>query len=102
MADLRQLLTGAGHRDVRTHLQSGNVIFTTRRTNREQLIQEIERGIKERLGLSVRCLVRSSDELQATIDGNPLQEVATDGSRMLALFLSEPFDSNFGRRSQSD
>lgn len=94
MADLRELLTGYGHSGVRTHLQSGNVVFTSQRRNPDQLTQEIERGIKERLGLSVRCLVRSGDELQAVIDGNPLSAVATDGSRMLALFLSEPLDSN--------
>ena len=88
MADLRELLLRLGHTDVRTHLQSGNLVFTSRGRNPDALVRPIEQGIKDRLGLSVRCLVRTGKELQAVIDGNPLRDVATDGSKMLALFLS--------------
>jgi uncharacterized protein (DUF1697 family) len=92
MADLRELLASRGHTDVRTHLQSGNAVFTSKRSNPDQLAAEIESGIRDQLGLSVRCLVRTGDELRAAIEGNPFQKVATDGSRMLVLFLSEQPD----------
>jgi uncharacterized protein (DUF1697 family) len=42
------------------------------------------------LGLCVRCLVWSGDELRRVIAHNPLRTVATDGSKMLMLFLSDP------------
>ena len=89
MSDLRELLGAAGHSEVRTHLQSGNALFTSQNRNPERLAGEIEARIKQRLGLDVRCLIRSRDEFHAVIDGNTLSQVATDGSRMLALFLSE-------------
>lgn len=57
MADLRNLLSGLGYGDVQTHLQSGNAIFTSRSANTAKLVREIEKGIKDRLGLGVRCLV---------------------------------------------
>lgn len=88
MADLRELLVGLGYSDVRTHLQSGNAIFTSRSGNPVKLAREIEEGINDTLGLSVRCLVWSGEDLRAVFAGNPLQKVATEGSKMLVLFLS--------------
>lgn len=88
MADLRDLLTGLGWTDVRTYLQSGNAVFTTPTAPAEQLAATLERAIHADLGLTVRCLVRSRDELRAVVDGNPLAAVATDGSKLLALLLS--------------
>jgi uncharacterized protein (DUF1697 family) len=88
MADLRDLLGGLGLTDVRTLLQSGNAVFATRATKPERLARRIEEAIDGQFGLDVRCLVRSSDDLQAVIEGNPLGDVATDGSKLMALFLS--------------
>jgi uncharacterized protein (DUF1697 family) len=84
MADLRDLLSGLGYGDVRTHLQSGNAMFTSRSGRPEKLAGEIEDGIKANLGLSVRCLVRSGDELSAVLAGNPFQKVAAGGSKLFA------------------
>ncbi len=88
MADLRALLCGLGYTDVATLLQSGNAVFTSAATEPQKLAGQIEDGIATELGMTVRCLVRGSDELRAVIDGNPLGGVATDGSRLMALFLS--------------
>jgi uncharacterized protein (DUF1697 family) len=94
MADLRELMTGLGFTDVRTLLQSGNAVFTTGSTAPETLARRIEGAIDEQLGLDVRCLVRSSDDLQRVIDNNPLGDVATNGSKFMALFLSKEPDPN--------
>jgi uncharacterized protein (DUF1697 family) len=88
MADLRELLTGLGYADVRTHLQSGNAIFTAPSFNPEKLARNIEKGINDRLELRVRCMVRSRDELRTVVAGNPFPQAAADGAKMLALFLS--------------
>lgn len=92
MADLRELLTGLGFSDVRTLLQSGNAVFTTRNTSPETVARRIAGAIDGQLGLAVGCLVRTSAELQAVIDHNPLGDVATNGSKLMALFLSEQPD----------
>jgi uncharacterized protein (DUF1697 family) len=92
MADLRQLLSGLGLTDVATLLQSGNAVFSFRRTKPEVLARRIEAAIREQLGLEVACIVRSREEMEAVIAGNPLGEVATDGSKLLLVFLSEAPD----------
>jgi uncharacterized protein (DUF1697 family) len=87
MADLRVLLGSLGHEAVRTHILSGNAIFTSRRRSAVQLEAEIARAIHGRLKLDIPVLVRSSDELAAIVDGNPLPEATSDGSRFFAFFL---------------
>jgi uncharacterized protein (DUF1697 family) len=91
MADLRALLSGMGLADVRTHLQSGNVVFDSG-TGPEPLRSRIETAIRQQFGFEVACLVRTRDELRGVIEGNPLADVATNGSRLMALFLSEAPD----------
>jgi uncharacterized protein (DUF1697 family) len=92
MADLRELLTGLGFTDVRTLLQSGNAVFTTRSTKPETLARRIAGAVDQQLGLDVGCLVRNSDELRTVIEDNPLGDVATNGSKFMALFLSKEPD----------
>lgn len=92
MADLRALLSSLGYADVRTHLQSGNAVFTSSSTDQAELVARIEGAIAEQLGMTVRCVVRSAAEVRAVVDGNPLTAIATDGAKLLALFLSQQPD----------
>ena len=87
MARLRALMEDLGHRDVRTHLQSGNVVYTSDATP-ERAAAGLEVALAERLGVRVRVLVRTRDELAAAVAGNPLIGEATDPARLIVLFLS--------------
>ena len=42
--------------------------------------------------MKVSVLIRTGADLRAVIDAHPLAEVATNGSRMMALFLSDAPD----------
>lgn len=86
MPALRELLTGAGFEDVRTYVQSGNVVLSSE-TPSEQLESECERLIAERFGLDIDVIVRTRDELAAVIRRNPLGDVAGDPKRYQVSFL---------------
>lgn len=88
MVALRKMLSGMGFGDVRTLLQSGNAVFTTRRTDPATLATRIEKAIGAEFGTSVACIVRDGPEMAAVLAGHPLADVADNGSRMMALFLS--------------
>lgn len=92
MADLRRLVEGLGHQDVKTLLQSGNVVFGSTRSDQAALAAELERTIEAELGLSVGCLVRDGSDLARIIAANPLGEVADNPSRHFVVFLSGPVD----------
>ena len=93
MARLRQIVQALGFDDVRTHVQSGNVVFTTD-TTPEQAAREMERQIAEELGLTVRVLVRTRDELARVVERNPLRDVASDPARFFVTFLSVEPDAS--------
>jgi uncharacterized protein (DUF1697 family) len=87
MSDLRALLDGLGYSDVRTHLQSGNVVLASGESS-DQVRRSIEKGIAEKLGVDVEIFVRTRAELAAVIARDPLGDVADDPSRYLVSFLS--------------
>jgi uncharacterized protein (DUF1697 family) len=89
MPRLRALLTGLGFENVRTHLQSGNAVVTAPEEAPARLAARIEDAIEREFGFPVRCIVRTRDEMAAVVAGHPLADVADNGSRMMALFLSE-------------
>jgi uncharacterized protein (DUF1697 family) len=86
MADLRELLARQGYEDVRTHLQSGNVVLTSS-LSADRLGKKLERELEAGLGFPVEVIVRTRAELARIIDRNPLADVAKDPSRYLVTFL---------------
>jgi uncharacterized protein (DUF1697 family) len=86
MPALRELFTGAGFDDVRTYLQSGNVVLSSDAES-ERLAQECERRIAQAFGLNVDVIVRTRDELAGVVRRNPLEEVAVNPKRYQVTFL---------------
>lgn len=88
MGELRDLLAGLGHADVTTYLQSGNACFRSDRQDPEDLAGEIEQRIAGDLGLDVKVLVRTRDELAAVVANNPLPGAESDPKKLHVVFLS--------------
>src|ERR1700687_2414112 len=92
MADLRALVENLGYGDVRTLLNSGNVVFTTPRAAPGDAAARIEKALATVLGVSARVTVVTAAELAAAITDNPLCEVADDPSRLMVAVLRNPAD----------
>ncbi|GAA4563910.1 DUF1697 domain-containing protein [Planotetraspora kaengkrachanensis] len=86
MADLRALLEGLGHTGVRTHLRSGNAVFTGDEAPRERVAATIEQRITEELGMEVAVVVRTAGELRAVVEENPLE--VRDPAKFAVVFLA--------------
>jgi uncharacterized protein (DUF1697 family) len=79
MAELREIVASLGHADVMTYIQSGNVLFTPRRTDggtagrtdTAALAAELERAIADRVGVRSRAVVLSREELARCVHDNP-------------------------------
>jgi uncharacterized protein (DUF1697 family) len=87
MADLRELMIGLGFSDVRTLLNSGNVIFTAPPRSGDPT-RRIEKEIERRLGLTSRVTVMTAAELDVAVRGNTLLKVATHPSRLMVGALA--------------
>jgi uncharacterized protein (DUF1697 family) len=92
MADLRALVEGLGYRDVRTLLNSGNVVFTAPRAAPRDAAARIEKALATGLGVSSLVTALTAAELAAAVAECPLLEVADDPSRLLVAFLRGPSD----------
>lgn len=87
MPALREALEQAGFEDVRTHLQSGNVVLSSS-AGADGVARACERAIRERFGLDIPVIVRTRADLTRIVERNPLGEVATDPKRYQVSFLS--------------
>jgi uncharacterized protein (DUF1697 family) len=96
MPGLRELLTKAGLDNVRTYLQSGNVVLTSGLTP-DRLADTCRREIADGLGLDVDVVVRTRTELHEVVRQNPLGEVATDPKLHQVSFLSAELDAEVVR-----
>lgn len=91
MADLRALVEDLGYRDVRTLLNSGNVVFTAPPKANVDAAR-IEKALVAKTGVSSRIIVLTARELDAVITGNPLGRVAKDPTRYMVAVLANPAD----------
>jgi uncharacterized protein (DUF1697 family) len=93
MADLRAALVDMGFADVKTVLQSGNVVLRGRVKTPAALEALLETEIGRRLGVSADFHVRTAGEWRGVIDANPFRDAAVkDPSHLLVTFFKAPLD----------
>jgi uncharacterized protein (DUF1697 family) len=92
MADLRKLVETLGYGDVRTLLNSGNVVFTVPSSVRGDPATRIEEGLTKKTGITARVTVISAVDLADAVEENPIREMAREPSRALVAFLRTPAD----------
>ncbi|SRR5579884_1349082 len=94
MSDLRDLLAGLGFAEVRSLLQSGNLVFRSNSEGRAELEQRLETEAARRLGLRTDLLVRTADDWADVVDRNPFPDVAErDPGHLVVMFLKQAPDA---------
>jgi uncharacterized protein (DUF1697 family) len=88
MDALRALAEGAGLGDVRTYIQSGNLLFSSGGTAAAAEAR-LEAAIARRLGLEIPVVVRAATRWAALSRGNPLPQAAAEAPGYLHLALSK-------------
>lgn len=71
MAELKQGFEQLNYKDVRTYLNSGNVIFSSAETDAVRLTNKIEEMIKNRFGLDIPVFVIPKEELEDILHHSP-------------------------------
>jgi uncharacterized protein (DUF1697 family) len=71
MAALRSCFEAEGFRDVATYIQSGNVLFTTSRTNQRVLTRQMKVALSKTFAYRSRVVVRSFELMKAVVNGAP-------------------------------
>lgn len=98
MKELVSLLEEVGCSNIRTYIQSGNVIFDTSSRSRSKLSQEISHSMMKRFGFAPKVMLLTAAELQDVIAHNPFP--STEGKALHALFLdAQPENPDLERLS---
>lgn len=77
-------------KQVRTYIQSGNVVFESPAKTAAPLAKKISALVEKRHGFSPQVLLLSTEELQTAINDNPFPKAVDDPKTLHFFFLSKP------------
>ena len=86
MDELKEVYYSLNFKDVKTYIQSGNVVFQFENMDTNELRIKIENKLKELLGFDVKVVIRTKEELEKIINENPLKK--EDINHTYITFLS--------------
>jgi uncharacterized protein (DUF1697 family) len=100
MPKLRDVLTDAGFEDVKTYVQSGNVVLSAK-GSAEQVARKCERLVSAEFGLDIPVVARTRAQLAKVVERNPLGKVATDPKRYQVSFLTGKLPAEVVRKLEA-
>lgn len=90
MAELRRDLESMGLQNVRTYIQSGNVVFESHEGEASSLADAMAERIEARHGFAPRVLVLGREVFRAAVESNPFPEATSEPRSLHFFFLEEP------------
>lgn len=92
METLRNAMTIAGFADVKTYIQSGNVLFNSNITNPDYLISSIENLIEKTFGFRTDVIIRNISEIEAVSNSLQINYLQPEGKKKYYItFLKNDF-----------
>jgi len=89
MEELKTLYNSLNFKNIKTYIQSGNVIFESPDSDISELANKIENKIKQTFGFSVTVIIRTKNEFHNLIVSNPFYgERKEDIKKLHVTFLS--------------
>jgi uncharacterized protein (DUF1697 family) len=92
MAAIKEALIALGLSDVRTYINAGNVIFSTRASDAQQLTARIEEALDQHTGMAIKVLVMDHKTLKKMVDSIPPNWVDDKTMRTYVLLLWKELD----------
>ncbi len=87
MDRLKEVYASLDFKNVKTYIQSGNVIFESKESDPTKLIRIIEKRIAEVLNFDVKVVIRTKNEMKNIINRNPFKK--EDLKHIYVTFLSD-------------
>ncbi len=90
MKELVQLFVDIGCGDVRSYIQSGNIVFRADPPLAETIPARVTAAIAERFGCEVPVLLRTAEQIGDVIRNNPFLQTGAPEDALHVLFLAGP------------
>lgn len=88
MKELVQLFADAGCGNVRSYIQSGNVVFEADEKAAVKLPEKLGTAIAQRYGFQAPLTLRSAEEMRAVSHNNPFLQAGAPEEALHVLFLA--------------
>lgn len=90
MGELMKLLVSLGYSEVKTVLNSGNIIFESNEADDSKILRKLEENLETTFAFPIAVMLRRDSEIQSLIAVNPFKDIAvTPNIRCHITFLSE-------------
>ena len=89
METLREVCESLGFENVKTYINSGNVIFETEKSDDKKLAEKLEQAIVNEFALNIKVIVRSIAEIEAIVKNNPFEGQFENDKDLHVFFLDE-------------
>ena len=89
METLRACFETLGFENVKTYINSGNIVFETAETDDKKLAERIEKAIEKEFGLNIKTMVRSRSEIEEIVKNNPFDGQFENHKNLHVFFLDE-------------
>lgn len=73
MAILKELLVGQGLKEVKTYIQSGNVLFKSERDNTKELEKLLSAAILDHFKFNIPVVVKTVEQVKEILNQNPFK-----------------------------
>lgn len=97
MAELREVLVGAGFSDVETVVASGNVLFDHPNSSDIAVSELMTATILERFAIRTFAAVRTVQDVRAGVEGNPFTGIGADNLVHTHFLERQPDEAAFQR-----
>ena len=90
MKDLCTHLKNAGHTNVRSYIQSGNIAFESEETRAAHICNSVQNCIANNFGFSPQIMAFSAHKMRKIIKDNPYPEAVDKPKNLHVCFLAKP------------
>lgn len=94
MTDLKALLEKQGVNEVKTILNTGNVLFNGKEQEVEELENQLEISLEKHFGFSIPCILRRKEEIEKLVASDPFKGIdVLKTTRLYISFLKQDVKS---------
>jgi uncharacterized protein (DUF1697 family) len=90
MEELRKTFEALGFENVVSYINSGNLVFDTKKTSESKLVAGIETAVESKFGRAIHIMVREQKDIEHILKNNPFDGQFDSHKMMHVLFLKEP------------
>jgi len=96
MADLRAAAEACGYENVRSYIQSGNLVFVAPSATTRAAAERLREVIADTTQVRPDVIVRTRDELASVVEQNPYIRQGADTAHLHVVFASGEEDASLG------